>query len=204
MTRAGANNVMVNPVAKSLTCFLLVMISKYCAKIINVWNFSEPIVELMHSEFSGKSLPSMKGTFWSAWSAYDASWVPFGTPRPPSPTTHYTYIDTNNRQGMKLSRFKNRTPARFWVLVMISKYCAKIINVWDFSDPIVEVMHSEFSGPSLPSIQRRVPFLKDSSFRSCFCFVHTIAQFSRILRFSHIYCQIFRRVPYVNIRLYEY
>ena len=43
---------------------------------------------------------------------------------------------------------------------MISKYCAKIINVWDFSDPIVEVMHSEFSGPSLPSIQRRVLYEK--------------------------------------------
>jgi hypothetical protein len=36
------------------------------------------------------------------------------------------------------------------------------------------------------------PFLKDVSFCPCFCFVHTIAQFSRILRFSHIYCQIFR------------
>ena len=36
------------------------------------------------------------------------------------------------------------------------------------------------------------PFLKDASFCPCFCFVHTIAQFSRILRFSHIYCQIFR------------
>jgi hypothetical protein len=34
---------------------------------------------------------------------------------------------------------------------MISKYCAKIINVWSFPDPIVEVMHSEFSGTSLPS-----------------------------------------------------
>jgi hypothetical protein len=43
---------------------------------------------------------------------------------------------------------------------MISKYCAKIINVWDFSDPIVEVMHSEFSCPSLPSIQRRVLYEK--------------------------------------------
>jgi hypothetical protein len=42
------------------------------------------------------------------------------------------------------------------------------------------------------------PFLKDASFRSCFCFVHTIDQFSRILRFSHIYCQIFRRVPFVD------
>jgi hypothetical protein len=46
------------------------------------------------------------------------------------------------------------------LLVMISKYCAKIINVWDFSDPIVEVMRSEFSGPSLPSIQRRVLYEK--------------------------------------------
>ena len=36
------------------------------------------------------------------------------------------------------------------------------------------------------------PFLKDASFCPCFCFVHTIAQFSRILRFSHIYCQFFR------------
>ena len=36
------------------------------------------------------------------------------------------------------------------------------------------------------------PFLIDASFCPCFCFVHTIAQFSRILRFSHIYCQIFR------------
>ena len=36
------------------------------------------------------------------------------------------------------------------------------------------------------------PFLKDASFCPCFCFVHTIAQFSRILRFSHIYFQIFR------------
>jgi hypothetical protein len=43
---------------------------------------------------------------------------------------------------------------------MISKYCAKIINVWNFSDPIVEVMHSELSGPSLPSIQRRVLYEK--------------------------------------------
>ena len=42
------------------------------------------------------------------------------------------------------------------------------------------------------------PFLKDASFRLCFCFVHTIAQFSRILRFSHIYCQIFSRVPFVD------
>ena len=36
------------------------------------------------------------------------------------------------------------------------------------------------------------PFRKDASFCPCFCFVHTIAQFSRILIFSHIYCQIFR------------
>jgi hypothetical protein len=43
---------------------------------------------------------------------------------------------------------------------MISKFCAKLINVWDFSDPIVEVMHSEFSGPSHPSIQPRVSYEK--------------------------------------------
>ena len=42
------------------------------------------------------------------------------------------------------------------------------------------------------------PFLKDASFRPCFCFMHTIAQFSRVLRFSHIYCQIFRIVPFVD------
>jgi hypothetical protein len=41
---------------------------------------------------------------------------------------------------------------------MISKYCAKIINVWDFSEPIVEVMHLEFSGSSFLSIQPRVPY----------------------------------------------
>jgi len=40
------------------------------------------------------------------------------------------------------------------------------------------------------------PFLKEASFRPCFCFVHTIAQFSRILRVSHIYCHIFHRVPH--------
>jgi hypothetical protein len=45
-----------------LPLFLLVMISKYCTKIINVWNFSDPIVEVIHSEFSGPSLPSTKGT----------------------------------------------------------------------------------------------------------------------------------------------
>ena len=28
--------------------------------------------------------------FWSAWSVSVASWVLFGTPRPPSPTIHYT------------------------------------------------------------------------------------------------------------------
>ena len=33
---------------------------------------------------------------------------------------------------------------------------------------------------------------KTHLFCPCFCFLHTIAQFSRILRFSHIYCQIFR------------
>ena len=43
------------------------MISKYCAKIINVWNFSDPIVEVMHSEFSGPSLPSTKGTLRKIW-----------------------------------------------------------------------------------------------------------------------------------------
>jgi hypothetical protein len=42
------------------------------------------------------------------------------------------------------------------------------------------------------------PFLKDAPFRPCFCFVHTIAQFSRIFWFSHIYCQIFRIVPFVD------
>jgi hypothetical protein len=36
------------------------------------------------------------------------------------------------------------------------------------------------------------PILKDASFCPRFCFVHMIAQFSSILRFSHIYCQIFR------------
>jgi hypothetical protein len=39
-------------------------------------------------------------------------------------------------------------------------------------------------------------FLKGISFRLCVCFVHTIAQFSRILRFSLIYCLIFRIVPF--------
>jgi hypothetical protein len=47
------------------------------------------------------------------------------------------------------------------------------------------------------------PFLKDAPFRPCFCFVHTIAQFSRILRFSHIYCQIFRIVPFVHGSRYK-
>jgi hypothetical protein len=42
------------------------------------------------------------------------------------------------------------------------------------------------------------PFQKDASFRPCFCVVHTIAQFSRILRFYNIYCQIFRRVPFID------
>ena len=46
-------------------------------------------------------------------------------------------------------------------------------------------------------------FLKDAPFRPYFCFVHTIAQFSRILRFSHIYCQIFRIVPFVDGSRYE-
>jgi hypothetical protein len=84
------------------------------------------------------------------------------------------YIDTNNRQGMKLCRFKNRTPARFGYI-----YCT-----------LFTLCHSN---------EDMYPFLKDSSFRSCICFVHTIAQFSRILRFSHNYCQIFRRVPYIEL-----
>ena len=45
------------------------------------------------------------------------------------------------------------------------------------------------------------PFLKDPSLRPCFCFVHAIAQFSRILRFSIIYCLIFRitfNAPYFH------
>ena len=77
------------------------------------------------------------------------------------------YIDTNNPQGMQLGRFKNRTPARFEYI-----YCT-----------LFPLCHSN---------QDMYPFLKDASFCPCFCFVHTIAQFSRILRFSHIYCQIFR------------
>ena len=43
---------------------------------------------------------------------------------------------------------------------MISKYCAKIINVWNFSDSIVEVMHSEFSGTSLVFRHQRVLYEK--------------------------------------------
>jgi hypothetical protein len=43
------------------------MISKYCAKIINVWNFSDPIVEVMLSEFSGTSLPSTEGFMQKIW-----------------------------------------------------------------------------------------------------------------------------------------
>jgi hypothetical protein len=43
----------------------------------------------------------------------------------------------------------------------------------------------------------KYPFLNDASFCPCFCFVHTIAQFSKILRFSHIYCQFF------NIRTHD-
>ena len=78
-----------------------------------------------------------------------------------------TLLDTNNAQGMQLGRFKNRTPARFEYI-----YCT-----------LFPLCHSN---------QDMYPFLKDASFCPCFCFVHTIAQFSRILRFSHIYCQIFR------------
>jgi hypothetical protein len=77
------------------------------------------------------------------------------------------YIDTNNTQGMQLGRFKNRTPARFEYI-----YCT-----------LFPLCHSNWD---------MYPFLKDTSFCPCFCFVHTIAQFSRILRFAHIYCQFFR------------
>jgi hypothetical protein len=74
---------------------------------------------------------------------------------------------------MKLRRFKNRTPARFEYM-----YCT-----------LFPLCHSN---------KDMYPFIKDASVRSYFCFVHTIAQFSRILRFSHIYCQIFRREPFVD------
>ena len=74
---------------------------------------------------------------------------------------------------MQLRRFKNRTPARFEYI-----YCT-----------LFPLCHSNWD---------MYPFLKDASFRHCFCFVHMIAQFSRILRFSHIYCQIFSRVPFVD------
>ena len=74
---------------------------------------------------------------------------------------------------MQLRRFKNRTPARFEYI-----YCT-----------LFPLCHSNWD---------MYPFLKDASFRHCFCFVHMIAQFSRILRFSHIYCQVFRRVPFVD------
>ena len=75
-------------------------------------------------------------------------------------------IDTNNPQGMQLGRFKNRTPARFeYIYYTLFPLC-----------------HSN---------QDIQPFLKDTSCCPCFCFVHTIAQFSRIVRFSHMYCQFF-------------
>jgi hypothetical protein len=45
------------------------------------------------------------------------------------------------------------------------------------------------------------PFLKDASFCPCFCFVHTIAEFSRILRFSHIYCQQFKYGTFLTLSL---
>ena len=64
-----------------------------------------------------------------------------------------TLLDTNNTQGMQLGRFKNRTPARFEYI-----YCT-----------LFPLCHSN---------QDMYPFLKDASFRPCFCFVHTIAQFS--------------------------
>ena len=78
-----------------------------------------------------------------------------------------TLLDTNNTQGMQLGRFKNRTPAHFEYI-----YCTLF--------------------PLCDSNYDMYPFLKDESFCPCFYFVHTIAQFSRILRFSYIYCQIFR------------
>ena len=56
------------------------------------------------------------------------------------------YIDTNNPQGMKLYRSKNRTPARFGYI-----YCT-----------LFPLCHSN---------QDMYPFLKDPSFRPCFCFV---------------------------------
>ena len=65
------------------------------------------------------------------------------------------YIDTTNPQGMQLGRFKNRTPARFEYI-----YCTLF--------------------PLCHSIKDMYPFIKDASFCPCFCFVHTIAQFSRI------------------------
>ena len=77
-----------------------------------------------------------------------------------------TLLYTNNTQGMQLGRFKNPIPARFEYI-----YCT-----------LFPLCHSN---------QNMYPFLKDASFCPCFGFVHTIAQFSRILRFSHIYCQIF-------------
>ena len=88
------------------------------------------------------------------------------------------YIDTNNPQGMQLRRFKNRTPARFEYM-----YCT-----------VFPLCHSNYD---------MYPFLKDAPFRLCFCFVHTIAQFSRILIFSHIYCQCFRIVPFVDGNIYK-
>ena len=75
--------------------------------------------------------------------------------------------------SMKLCRFKNRTP------------------------PCLEYIYCTLF-PLCHSNQDMYPFLKDASFRPCFCFVHTIGQFSRILRFSHINRQIFRRVPFVD------
>ena len=79
---------------------------------------------------------------------------------------------------MQLGRFKNRTPARFEYI-----YCT-----------LFPLCHSN---------QDMYPFLKEASFCLCFCFVHTIAQFSRVLRYSHIYCQIFRIVPFVDGSRYK-
>ena len=90
-----------------------------------------------------------------------------------------SYIDTNNPQGMPLRRFNNRTPADFEYI-----YCT-----------LFPLCHSNYY---------IYPIMKDVPFRLFFCFVHTIAQFSRILRFSHIYCQIFRIVPFVDVSRYTF
>jgi hypothetical protein len=42
-----------------------------------------------------------------------------------------------------------------------------------------------------------------ASFRPCFCFVHTIAQFSRILRFSNIYCLRWQKWRTTEFRMHS-